>query len=119
MTREVKQFPRSFRSSSAAYRAIRQYEEKHLNSAASGLVMTKIDSKNFLVSLPTSKMSVEEFNEKRPNVSYADASYRYFPDGVKGEGYYELKTGNRRRPNSLFMTTDEVYTDLIAGKCKF
>jgi hypothetical protein len=117
MKAEVKKFPRSFRSSSAAYRAVRQYEENHLNGAPSGLVMTKLGDKNFLMSLPA-KMSITEFNEKLPKVSYPRTSYRYFADGVKGEGYYELKTGDRRRPNSLFMTTDEVYTDFISDKCK-
>ena len=105
MNKETKQFPRSFRSSSAAYRAVRQYEEKHLNGASSGLVMTKVGDKNYLMSKPA-KMSVDEFNEKRPNVSYGDFKFRYFPDGLNGAGYYELKTGDRRRPNSNFKKSE-------------
>ncbi len=118
MKAEVKQFPRSFRSSSAANRAIRQYEEKHLNSAASGLVMTKLGVKNYIVS-GSVKMTVEEFNEKQPNVCYGDFKFRYFPDGVKGAGYYELKTGDRRRPNSDFKLTENVYNDMVNEVCKF
>ena len=47
---KTKEFPRTFRSSSAAYRAIRQYEEK--TGQKSSLVMTKMGDKQFNVSLP-------------------------------------------------------------------
>ena len=115
----VKVFPRNFRSSSAAYRAIRQYEEKNgLTVLGSGLLMTKIDSKNFLVST-SMKITLTELIEKHPNMVYTDVTYRYFVDGLKGEGYYELKTGDRRRPNSNHISIENVYTDLIAETCMF
>jgi hypothetical protein len=117
MKAEVKQFPRSFRSSSAAYRAVRQYEAKMgLGLGESGIVMTKVGDKNFLMSKPPI-MSVEEFNKKHP-LLFVGCEYRYFPDGVKGEGYYELKTGDRRRPNSKFMSVEQAYSDLISGVCE-
>ena len=109
----TKTFPRNFRSSSAAYRAIRQYEEKvGLNYGESGLVMTKIGEKEFIVT-KSLKVTFDEFNEKRPNVSINEITYRYYPDGLKGEGYYELKTGERRRPNSKFETVENVYQEYI------
>lgn len=113
MSKEVKKFPRTFNSSSAAYRAIRHFEK---DGKSSGLVMTKIDSKNFLVALPV-KMTIDEFNDKHPNVVYPDATYRFFPDGVKNFGYYELKTGDRRRPNSKFIPLTKVYVDVVADVC--
>lgn len=111
-----KQFPRTFKSSSAAYRAIRQYEEKTNSVLTSGLVMTKVEKGVFVVSSSVVLTSVE-FNEKRPNVSYDGVSFRYYPDGVNGVGYYELKTGDRRRPNSKFVSTETIYTDLLGGRC--
>ena len=116
MKSDIKQFPRSFRSSSAAYRAIRQYDEKL--TAPSGLTMTKVDSKTFIVA-KSGKLTQTEFNEKLPNVKYpGNSEYRYFPDGLVGAGYYELKTGNRRRPNSLFLDVERVYTDLLNDVCE-
>ena len=112
--KESKQFPRSFRSSSAAYRAIYQFESKI--GTVSGLVMTKIGDKNFLVSKPA-KMDVKEFKETLPKVTYPEGTFRYFPDGLMGMGYYELKKGDRRRPNSLFIPTDTVYVDFINSIC--
>lgn len=117
MTKEVKVFPRNFRSSSAAYRAIRQYEVKMGLTVGSGLLMTKINSKSFLVSL-SPKITLDELVEKHPNVSYTEAVYRFFPDGLKGKGYYELKIGDRRRPNSKFITIENIFTDLISETCK-
>ena len=99
--KESKQFPRSFRSSSAAYRAIYQFESKI--GTVSGLVMTKMD--------------VKEFKETLPKVTYPEGTFRYFPDGLMGMGYYELKKGDRRRPNSLFIPTDTVYVDFINSIC--
>ena len=109
-----KQFPRSFRSSSAAYRSIYQFESKI--GTVSGLIMTKIGDKNFLVSKPV-RMSVEEFYNTLPNVTYPEGTFRHYPDGLMDMGYYELKTGDRRRPNSKFIPTDTVYVDFINSIC--
>lgn len=116
----VKTFPRSFRSSSAAYRAIRQFEEKqNLEPSASGLIMTKLEHKSYIVSL-VPKMTKDEFlNKNVQNITYPDGVYRYFSDGLSGKGYYELKTGNRRRPNSKFITVETVYSDFINEICAF
>lgn len=109
----TKEFPRSFKSSSAAYRAIRQWEEKMgLKPNESGLVMTKIDKKDYLVS-KGAKKTFAEFMEVHPNVIHEGLTYRFFPDGVSGSGYYELKTGDRRRPNSKFLTSEFVYTETV------
>ena len=115
--RTEKEFPRTFCSSSAAYRAIRQYEEKNQCVESSGLIMTKVDKKVFVVSRTVS-IDLKSFNETRPNVSYNGVTYRFFQDGVHGTGYYELKTGERRRPNSLFLSSDTVFTDLVSERCK-
>lgn len=104
------QFPRTYASSSAAYRAIRQFEEKN---GKQGLVMEKIGEGTFRVSKEKTKISIDEFITVNQNVKLKKVTYRHYPDGVKGEGYYELKTGNRRRPNSLFKKTEEVYQELI------
>ena len=110
----TKTFPRKFRSSSAAYRSIRQYEEKMgLGLGESGLVMTKIGDKEFIVSTSL-KITFDEFNEKHPNVVLNETTFRYFPDGIYGSGYYELKTGERRRPNSQFETVETVYQDYVS-----
>lgn len=119
---KTKKFPRTFRSSSAAYRAIRQYEEK--TGQKSSLVMTKMGDKQFNVSLPIDeqiKMKYDEFMEKLPSVSYGDVKFKYYPDGLTEtktkDGYYELKTGDRRRPTSQFKTPEEVYSDFINEVC--
>ena len=113
-----KQFPRQFRSSSAAYRAIYQYEDKNgMERGGSGLVMTKLDNKVFYVGA-SQKITMSEFKDKVKKVSYPELSFKYFPDGVSGEGFYELKTGDRRRPNSLFLSVDNVYNDFINEVCK-
>ena len=108
------EFPtKNYASSSAAYRAIRQFEEKH---GSSNLTMTKIDKGNYEVK-QTSEMTFDKFMENKPNVCYEKTTFRYFPDGVQGEGYYELKTGERRRPNSQFKTTKMVYSDYMKKRC--
>jgi len=108
MSTEVK-FPKMYKSSSAAYRAIRHFEEKN---GKKDFIMEKIEKGSYRVSMGDTKISMEDFVKDTPNVLYGDTTYRYFPDGVHGEGYYELKKGDRRRPNSLFKTKDEVYTDI-------
>jgi hypothetical protein len=115
MKTEPKQFPRTFKSSSAAYRAIRQYEEK--TKTVTGLVMTRVDKKSFVVA-QSAVLTVAEFKEKRPTLFYGETAFRYFPDGANGAGYYELKTGDRRRPNSKFETDEKVYNDLVCEGCK-
>lgn len=117
-----KEFPRKFKSSSAAYRAIRQHEEKH--GIKTLLMVTKLNIKEYLVSeleCDSPKITLEDFKGSLPIVSYGDVKFRYYPNDLTetttGEGYYELKTGERRRPSSLFKTTNEVYSDLINEVC--
>lgn len=94
-----KEFPRTYRSSSAAYRAIRQYEEKN---GKQNFKCEKLDVKVFHVTNEPIK-TLEERIRENLTIKHGELSYRYFPDGVHGEGYYELKTGDRRRPNSLHL----------------
>lgn len=108
MSTEVK-FPKTYKSSSAAYRAIRQFEEKN---GKKDFIMEKIEKGVFQVSIGKSKISFDEFKKNPINVQFGETSYRFFPDGVHGEGYYELKKGDRRRPNSLFKTLKEVYDEM-------
>jgi len=121
MNRKI-EFPKTYASSSAAYRAIRQYEEKN---GESGLVMTKIEKgiyevgkgNGVVVNKPfqkttapkVPKMNIKGFELTNPKVVYNGTTYKFFPDGTKGMGYYELKTGERRRPNSIFKTLNEVF----------
>lgn len=108
MTTET-QFPKMYKSSSAAYRAIRQFEEKN---GKKDFIMEKIEKGVFQVSVGKPKMSFEEFKQNPINVQFNEVPYRYFPNGENGEGYYELKKGDRRRPNSLFKTLKETYDEL-------
>ncbi len=108
MSTEVK-FPKTYASSSAAYRAIRHFEEKN---GKKDFIMEKIEKGVFRVSMGGKKISIEDFVKENPNVQYGETTYRHFADGVNGEGYYELKKGDRRRPNSLFKTPEEVYQDI-------
>lgn len=108
MSTELK-FPKTYKSSSAAYRAIRHFEEKN---GKKDFIMEKIEKGIFQVSVGTNKISIEDFVKDTQNVQYGQTTYRHFPDGVHGQGYYELKKGDRRRPNSLFKTTEEVYQDI-------
>lgn len=101
---------KTYKSSSAAYRAIRQYEEKN---GKSDFVMEKIEKGVFKISKGNQpKISIEDFVKENPNISYENMMVRYFSDGIHGEGYYELKKGDRRRPNSHFLSVEEVYNDL-------
>jgi hypothetical protein len=102
---------KTYKSSSAAYRAIRQYEQKN---GKSDFIMEKIMNGVFKISVSGTtkpKLTPEEFVKETPNVAYEDATFRYFPDGVHGSGYYELKKGDRRRPNSLFLSVEQVQDD--------
>ena len=97
---------KTYKSSSAAYRAIRQYEEKN---GKKDFIMEKIEKGLFKITVKRPTKTLEEFVKETPNVVYADVTFRYFPDGVHGEGYYELKKGDRRRPNSQYLTPQEVF----------
>jgi hypothetical protein len=110
--RKELEFPRKYASSSAAYRAIRQFEEKY---GTKDLVLEKIMKGEFKV---TKLPSIEDFKTIHKNISYGDTTFRYYPDGVSGEGYYELKTGDRRRPNSEFIPVESVFTDFKNKVCK-
>lgn len=94
------------RSSSAAYRSIRQYEALH---GKTGATVEKIGDKQYLRMVKTKETTFAEFVEKTPNFVINGESYKYFPDGASGEGFYELKTGNRRRPNSKFISLVDAY----------
>lgn len=108
-----REFPRNFRSSSAAYRAIYQYENRNgIKKLESGLVVTKISDNDFRVASPEKNkvgMLEEEIlknlNSEKiiSSIEFEGTPYRFFPDGLHSCGYYEIKTGNRRRPNSKFI----------------
>ena len=103
--KKVKGFPRNFTTSSAAYRVIKQLQAK---GDERYFKMEKISKKEFIVSVVKS-MTVVEFIEKFNRIEKENVPFKYFPDGVNGEGFYELKTGDRRRPNSKFIPVSEVY----------
>lgn len=99
----------TFRSSSAAYRSIRQYEAKN---GKTDVTVEKLDDKVYLRLKKTKDIDYPKFVETTPDVVYDGKTYKYFPDGAKGEGYYELKTGGRRRPNSDFFDMVDVYVGI-------
>ena len=94
------------RSSSAAYRSIRHYEAKNGKTKTT---VEKIGDKQYLRMVKTKELDYRTFLETTPNVTANGKTFKYFADGPKGEGYYELKTGDRRRPNSEFSTLVDVY----------
>ena len=97
------------RSSSAAYRSIRQHEAKNGKTSA---IVEKLGDKQYLRFVKTKELDYRTFLETTPNVTTNGKTFKYFTDGVKGEGYYELKTGDRRRPNSEFSTLIDVYVGI-------
>jgi hypothetical protein len=99
---------RTYASSSAANRAIRQFEEKH---GKSNLTMTKIGNGVFEVG-NEGNTNFQEFMDEKPNVQHGKSTFRFFDGGLHGEGYYELKIGNRRRPNSLFLSVKDIFKEL-------
>jgi hypothetical protein len=103
-----------YRSSSAAHRAIRQFQAKN---GKSNFIVEKLGKNEYKVVETILSITSVEFFEKLPSVQNISnkIQYRYFPDGVKGEGYYELKTGNRRRPNSIMFPKNEIF-DFIVTK---
>lgn len=98
--------PTTFRSSSAAYRSIRQHEAKNGKTEAT---VEKLDDKVYLRLVKTKDLNYPTFAENTPDVVIEGKTYKYFADGSRDEGYYELKTGNRRRPNSDYLTLVDVY----------
>ncbi len=101
------------RSSSAAYRSIRQHEAKY--GKTQNVVVEKLDDKVYLRIKKTVDIDYPTFVETTPNVTSNSKKYKFFPDGAKGEGYYELKTGDRRRPNSEFLTMTDTYIGIQEG----
>jgi len=93
-------------SSSAAYRSIRQYEAKN---GKTGAIVEKVGDKQYLRFVKTKDTNFETFSETTPNITSNGKTYKYFTEGPKGNGYYELKTGDRRRPNSEFVSLVEMY----------
>jgi hypothetical protein len=104
---------KNYRSSSAAYRAIRQYEAKH---GKTELTVEKIATNDFVVR-KNNLIPFSEFNDTLPQIRNVEnnINYRYFPDGVNGVGYYELKTGNRRRPNSIYLSVRNAYDNIVSN----
>lgn len=94
------------RSSSAAYRSIRQYEAKN---GKTGAIVEKIGDKQYLRFVKTKEIDFEKFSDVTPNVTSNGKTFKFYPDGANGEGYYELKTGGRRRPNSEYVSLVDVY----------
>jgi hypothetical protein len=103
--RKELEFPRTYTTSSAAYRVTYQLKAK---GDTREFDVKKEGDKNFVVSVKKT-MTLEQFLETFRTVEKGEVSYKYFPDGVHGEGFYELKKGDRRRPNSLFIPVNEVY----------
>lgn len=99
----------TFRSSSAAYRSIRQHEAKNGKTKAT---IEKIEDKVFLRLVKTKDIDYPTFIETTPSVVKDNKPFKYFDEGANGSGYYELKTGNRRRPNSEYVSTLDVYVGL-------
>lgn len=96
-----------FRSSSAAYRSIRQHEAKNGKTKAA---VEKVGDMMYLRLVKTKKLDFATFEGTTPDVTNeAGKTFKYFPEGKNGEGYYELKAGNRRRDNSQYVETHNVY----------
>jgi hypothetical protein len=74
--------------------------------------MIKESVKVFVVTIKKT-MTLDEFLESFKTINKGNVLYKYYIDGVHGNGYYELKTGDRRRPNSMFIPVNEVYDDQI------
>ena len=105
--RKELEFPRTYTTSSAGYRVIRQLQEK---GDTRQFILVKESDKVFKVSVKE-VITVDQFLERFKKIEKGDVTYKYFPDGVHGEGFYELKTGDRRRPNSVFLPVNEVYEE--------
>jgi hypothetical protein len=101
------EFPRTYTTSSAAYRVTYQLKEK---GDTREFMVTKEGDKVFKVSVKET-VSLEDFLERFKKIEKGEVTYKYFPDGVHGPGFYELKTGDRRRPNSVFLPVNEVYEE--------
>jgi hypothetical protein len=97
-----------YASSSAAYRAIRQFEQKH---GKTDLIMNKISNGLFEVG-NNGNSDFREFMEEKPDVQYENGTFRFFDEGSHGQGYYEIKTNGKIKPNSLFLTIKEVFKDV-------
>jgi hypothetical protein len=102
-----------FRSSSAAYRSIRQHEAK--NGKTNNVVVEKLDDMVYLRIQKTKDIDYPTLLEQTPNVTVGEKEYKYFDDGANGFGYYELKNGGRRRPNSDFIDLYDVYIGIHEG----
>ena len=102
-------FPtRIYASSSAAYRAIRQFEQKH---GKTDLIMNKISNGLFEVGFH-GNTDFREFMDEKPDVQYEDGTFRFFDEGPNGKGYYEIKTNGKIKPNSSFLTIKDVFKDI-------
>jgi hypothetical protein len=108
--KKVKEFPRTYTTSSAAYRVIKQLQEK---GDTRNFIMEKESKKVFKVTIKKS-ITMDELVENVKSIEKDNLTYKYFPNGIFGEGYYELKTGDRRRPNSLFVPVIEVYENHVS-----
>ena len=99
---------KTYSTSSAAYRAIRHFDAKN---AKSNLIVEKISVGSFKIVPPTVEVpKVETPSVEIPKVESTtntitneNGVFRFFPNGIHGAGYYQLKKGDRRRPNSMYI----------------
>lgn len=105
--RKLLEFPRTYTTSSAAYRVTYQLKEK---GDTREFIVKKESEKVFKLSVKET-ITLDQFLERFTKIEKGEVTYKYFPDGVHGQGFYELKTGDRRRPNSVFLPVNEVYEE--------
>jgi hypothetical protein len=74
--------------------------------------LVKNGEKDFEVSVKVI-LTLEEFKKQHRDLTIDDVTYRYYPEGSMGEGYYELMKGNRRRPNSTYLMIGELYDSYL------
>ena len=97
-----------FTTSSAAYRSIRQFEAK---GGVTNAIVEKLAEGYYLRLEKTKELDFDTLIKTKPNVKINDKVFKYFYDSSTDTGaYYELKKGNRRRPNSQVLSLIEVYT---------
>ncbi len=107
------QFPRNYASSSAANRAVRQYEEKN---GKKNFNVQKIEKGNYLVSV--SKMKAGEFEKTKPSVQYNTQNgietWKFFR---KENGYCKSQKNGKKAAGSKTMSTKKIFTDYTKGIC--
>lgn len=104
-------FPRTYTTSSAGYRVIRQLQEK---GDKRNFKLVKNGEKDFEVSVKVI-LTLDQFKKEHRDLTIDGVTYRYYPEGSMGEGFYELKTGDRRRANSNYLMVGELYESYLKG----